>query len=242
MVDNRSAGFFGIGGAFNFKSGDPSGTAAKMSQDKYGSEAMYLPPAEGEEGQDGFYNQPFVNLWQLDVSQLENKPTYASFLDSVREKRLLPETPDYKAFRQSEIKAFSQIIGPTSDLLHLPDGKTLRRMRAPYPMGGIVFAYEDISDRLAATSAYNALMSIQNEILAGLFDAVLIFGTNGRLSFFNDAYVRLWKADKTFLAGEPSFDEVLDSQSSFFASGKEWEKLKMGISANILNMASKTIT
>lgn len=189
-----------------------------------------------------FYNQPFVNLWQLDVSQLENKPTYASFLDSVREKRLLPETPDYKAFRQSEIKAFSQIIGPTSDLLHLPDGKTLRRMRAPYPMGGIVFAYEDISDRLAATSAYNALMSIQNEILAGLFDAVLIFGTNGRLSFFNDAYVRLWKADKTFLAGEPSFDEVLDSQSSFFASGKEWEKLKMGISANILNMTSKTMT
>ena len=49
MVDNRSAGFYGIGGAFNFKSGDASGTAAKMSQDKYGSEAMYLPPVEGEE-------------------------------------------------------------------------------------------------------------------------------------------------------------------------------------------------
>ena len=37
MVDNRSAGFYGIGGSFNFKSGDPSGTAAKMSQEKYGS-------------------------------------------------------------------------------------------------------------------------------------------------------------------------------------------------------------
>ena len=35
MLDNRSAGFFGIGGSFNFKSGDPSGTAAKMSQEKY---------------------------------------------------------------------------------------------------------------------------------------------------------------------------------------------------------------
>ena len=61
MVDNRSAGFYGIGGSFNFKSGDPSGTAAKMSQDKYGSEAMYLPPAEGEEGEDGFFNQPYVD-------------------------------------------------------------------------------------------------------------------------------------------------------------------------------------
>ena len=61
MVDNRSAGFYGIGGAFNFKSGDPSGTAAKMSQDKYGSEAMYLPPVEGEEEGENFYNQEFVD-------------------------------------------------------------------------------------------------------------------------------------------------------------------------------------
>ncbi len=61
MVDNRSAGFYGIGGAFNFKSGDPSGTAAKMSQEKYGSEAMYLPPLEGEEGDENLYNQPYVD-------------------------------------------------------------------------------------------------------------------------------------------------------------------------------------
>ena len=61
MVDNRSAGFYGIGGAFNFKSGDPSGTAAKMSQDKYGSEAMYLPPAEGEEDGENLYNEPYVD-------------------------------------------------------------------------------------------------------------------------------------------------------------------------------------
>ena len=60
MVDNRSAGFYGIGGSFNFKSGDASGTAAKMSQDKYGSEAMYLPPPE-EEMYDEMYNQQYVD-------------------------------------------------------------------------------------------------------------------------------------------------------------------------------------
>ena len=61
MVDNRNAGFFGIGGAFNFKSGDASGTAAKMSQEKYGSEAMSLPPAEGEGNEDPFFHQPFID-------------------------------------------------------------------------------------------------------------------------------------------------------------------------------------
>lgn len=188
-----------------------------------------------------FYNQSFIKLWQLDTSWLSEKPNYTAFLDTVREKRLLPEVPDYKAFKQNELKAFTQIIGPVNDLMHLPNGKTLRRMRAPYPMGGIVFAYEDISDRLAATSAYNALMSIQNEILTGMFDAVLIFGANGRLSFFNDAYVRLWNADKNFLAGEPSFDDVLDSQSRFLAQDEDWENLKKGIKDNILNMTSKTM-
>lgn len=59
MVDNRSAGFYGIGGSFNFKSGDPSGTAAKMSQEKYGSEAMYMPPPENFE--DGFNEEPYVD-------------------------------------------------------------------------------------------------------------------------------------------------------------------------------------
>lgn len=34
MVDNRAAGFYGIAGAFNFKSGDISGTAAKTSDDR----------------------------------------------------------------------------------------------------------------------------------------------------------------------------------------------------------------
>ncbi len=34
MVDNRAAGFYGVAGAFNFKSGDISGTAAKTSDDR----------------------------------------------------------------------------------------------------------------------------------------------------------------------------------------------------------------
>ena len=101
---------------------------------------------------------------------------------------------------------------------------------------------EDISDRLATTSAYNALISVQNEILSSLTEGILIFGSNGRLNFYNDAYIKLWNAKKTFLAEEPTFDEILDSQKSFFSDNSDWDSLKKGISANILNMTSKTLT
>lgn len=91
MVDNRSAGFYGIGGAFNFKSGDPSGTAAKMSQEKYGSEAMYLPPVEGEEEGENTYNQPFVDRSALLRATLNSlaMTNVASVLNSKKHKKTL---------------------------------------------------------------------------------------------------------------------------------------------------------
>ena len=48
MVDNRSAGFYGIGGGFNFKSGDVSGTAAKSSDDKQDQGTEYALLRRGE--------------------------------------------------------------------------------------------------------------------------------------------------------------------------------------------------
>ncbi len=89
MVDNRSAGFYGIGGSFNFKSGDPSGSAAKMSQEKYGSEAMYLPPAEGEEDWENFQNQQFVDRSALLKATLNSLAmnNVASVLNSKKHKK-----------------------------------------------------------------------------------------------------------------------------------------------------------
>lgn len=187
-----------------------------------------------------FHNSSFAELWQLDEKWLDESPTYSMFLDAVREKRLLPEVPDYLMFKSEELKKFSQIIEPQKDMLHLPDGTTLRRLRSPYPMGGLIFAYEDISDKLAATSAYNALLSVQTEILENIFDAIVIFGSNGRLTSYNEAYLKLWDADKAFLDDEPNLDELLDSQKHFLANDAEWDNLKKDIAGHLLSMTTKT--
>ncbi len=52
MVDNRSAGFFGIGGSFNFKSGDISGTAAKTQDDKMGQGGEYFAQGRREDDEE----------------------------------------------------------------------------------------------------------------------------------------------------------------------------------------------
>ena len=60
MVDNRSAGYFGIGGSFNFKSGDPSGTATKMSDEKMGQGGEYFSN-RGSEQEAPITQSPYVD-------------------------------------------------------------------------------------------------------------------------------------------------------------------------------------
>ncbi len=187
-----------------------------------------------------FYNKAFAKLWKLEENWLESNPSYTMFLDDMRNKRQLPEVPDFSKFKNDEQKVFSTIIEPEEDMLHMPDGKTLRRVRAPHQMGGLIFAYEDISDKLATTSAYNALLSTQNEMLDSLFDGVLIFGTDGRLKFYNQAYLKLWNAKKQRLDQEPTLDELLEMQKHFFNHDGNWSELKNDISGHILNMTTKT--
>ena len=109
MVDNRSAGFYGIGGSFNFKSGDASGTAAKMSQDKYGSEAMYLPPPE-EEMYDDIYNQPYVDRSALLRATLNSlaMTNVASVLNAQRHKKKI--SPYNRDDDEEEIRSLKEVF------------------------------------------------------------------------------------------------------------------------------------
>ncbi len=49
MVDNRSAGAFGIAGGINFKSGDISGTAAKTADDRASQGTEYFMQEEEQQ-------------------------------------------------------------------------------------------------------------------------------------------------------------------------------------------------
>ena len=91
MVDNRSAGFFGIGGSFNFKSGDISGTAAKLSDDKMWQGGEYFAQqraAEEEQSQNNPYmDQSAVlratlnSLAMMNVANVINSKKHKPVLD-----------------------------------------------------------------------------------------------------------------------------------------------------------------
>ena len=68
MVDNRAAGFYGVAGAFNFKSGDISGTAAKTSDDRASQGTEYARIDNAEEEQTINTNKYIDNSAQLNAT------------------------------------------------------------------------------------------------------------------------------------------------------------------------------
>ena len=124
--------------------------------------------------------------------------------------------------------------------MHLPNGQTIRRVRIPHPMGGLVFAFEDVSDKLATRRAYNSLLAIQRESLENLFDAVIIFGPDGRLNFYNQSYLKLWDADGNLLDKEPSISELVETQRDFFTKVEDWKSLKADIINHLISFTTRT--
>jgi len=158
----------------------------------------------------GFYNAAFVLLWELDVDWLQQKPLLSDVLDRLRVQRLLPEVTDFPGFKARHLALFSRLDSPDEDLLHLPDGRTLRATISPAGQGGLAHVFEDITDKLALERSFHSLGAVQRATLEKLSEGIAVFGADGKLKLSNPTYAKLWQLSDDALAGFPHIRDVLD--------------------------------
>jgi signal transduction histidine kinase len=181
-----------------------------------------------------FFNQAFVNLWKLDEAWLVSHPKYSDILEKLRDNRNLPEQANFPAFKQQQLKLFSDLIASHEEFYYLPDGRTIRALAIPHTLGGVLFAYEDVTDRLALERSYNTLIAVQKETLDNLHEGVAVFGEDGRLKLSNPNYIAMWNLSPEIAASEPHLGDLLERNKPLFLFD-EWEKFKQ----DFLAMMSK---
>ena len=171
-----------------------------------------------------FFNTAFSELWQLTPAWLLEGPNYATVLDTLRGERKLPEVADFPAYKEKELSRFNSLIEPMEDVLHLPDGGTLRRVIAPHPMGGLLTTYEDITDTLVLERSYNTLIAVQRETIDNLQEAVAVFGADGQLRLANPAFADLWELSLDALREGPAMGAVIEAFRGFFDDDTVWAR------------------
>lgn len=169
-----------------------------------------------------FHNTAYARLWDADPQWLNTKPTLGEELEQLRARRRLPEYADFRAWRDAEMDLFTSLIGPREDLIHLPDGRALRARVSPHPFGGLLFTYEDVTDKLALEAEFNTLIEVQRQSLDNLYEGIALIGADGKLKLCNAAYKKIWDFTDDDVANEPHVSELIDKTELRFADNVAW--------------------
>ncbi|WP_052732043.1 sensor histidine kinase [Devosia geojensis] len=179
------------------------------------------------------FNRAYADLWGLDEKFLVRGLGEPAILDKLRTEGLLPAQRDYHDWRNKHLASSYSLEAPRKDeIWHLPDGRSLKVIAAPAGRkGGVVYVFEDITERLALESTNRAFTNVQRESLNALTEAVAVFGTNGRLTLHNPRFAGLWKLPLQELAGHPHIDQVADACGRAMPEDGQtiWRDLKRGI-------------
>ncbi|HEX6441518.1 MAG TPA: ATP-binding protein [Stellaceae bacterium] len=187
-----------------------------------------------------FFNSGFAGLWGIEEDWLAGEPSLDELLERLRERRRVPEYADFRAFKRQQLDMFTSLIEPQQELMHLPDGRTLSLSVSPHPLGGLIFVYEDVTDRLALERSYNTLIEVQRETLDNLFEGIAVFGSDGRLKLHNPAYRKIWALSENDLVGEPHIAGIVDKVRAFYDDGGDWPALRERLIGNIAGQSASS--
>lgn len=196
----------------------------------------------GEDTRLSFFNSTYQRLMKLEASWLHSKPTYGEILEERRNNRQIPEHADFQVFKKEQLALFTSITSPLQELLHLPSGKSLRVVIAPYPLGGLIFVYEDVTDSLVLQRKNNTLLAVQKETLDHLYEGIMVFGSDNRLKIVNQAFLKIWNINDTSAEKLKGchLSEVMDMMKTGLDYGDDWEVFRANAISNFTDRINKT--
>lgn len=187
-----------------------------------------------------YYNQAYVKLHNFDEEFLRVHPRLDEVLEELRRRRQLPEYIDFPAYKKKQLQQLKEQVEPQEDLMHLPDERTLRIFRAPHPMGGLLYMYEDVTDYLALERKNKTLLEAYQTTLDNLFEGVVVIGSDNRLKIFNPSFIRLWDFNDEDVKTGEHLTLVVEKLKDFFNFEEDWETYKAQFIKNVTDRVPKS--
>jgi signal transduction histidine kinase len=156
-----------------------------------------------------FCNSHFSRLLGLDPRALDEEPDLDVVFDLAHEARRLPEPPDYPAWRAERRRWLSE-PEPVEETWALLDGSVLRVIPQPHPTGGLLLLIEDQTRQLRLQSSLDTLRRVQQATIEQLYEAIAVFGADGRLRVWNKRFAHVCALPADALEGEPHAEALMN--------------------------------
>ena len=165
----------------------------------------------------------------MDKDWLTEGPELGEILEKLRELRRLPEVADFPEFKAQQLSMFETLPAPAEKLLHLPDGRTIKSLCNRHGSGGLVFVFDDVTDKLDLERSVKALDAVQRETLNNLHEGVAVFGGDGRLKLHNPVFAALWNFEHGALGDETHVTDFVERTRDLITVPGGWDDLSWGV-------------
>ncbi|OUS05725.1 hypothetical protein A9Q96_11030 [Rhodobacterales bacterium 52_120_T64] len=178
------------------------------------------------------FNPALSDLLDLDPVWLAKRPSISDFISMLRENRHLPEKKNFLEWRRllTNLQDAEQPKNYDEEWT-LPDGRVFRVTGQPHPQGAIAFLFEDISVQVSIERQHRLEVSMNQSILNGLSDAVVLVSAAGRVKFTNTALGDLFGERFCETLVRRGIPDLSESKLMISDTTDFWPKLKTYIAA-----------
>tara|TARA_B100000212_G_scaffold342005_1_gene327095 strand:- start:137 stop:2083 length:1947 start_codon:yes stop_codon:yes gene_type:complete len=145
-----------------------------------------------------FFNSAFESFSMLTYEYLNNKPTESEILDSMRQKEILPYQANFQEWKKKQLNIY-ETLNDREQWWYLQDGRTLRLLSQPNPMGGVTHIFENHTERLALENEAKLLSEIQKQTIDSLSEGIVLFGIDGKIKLHNPKFTELWQIEDSLV-------------------------------------------
>jgi PAS domain-containing protein len=172
------------------------------------------------------FNPALADLTGLEPEFLASRPGLEGVLNRMRDKHVMPEPRDYRAWtrRLLDVEAVAAGAG-FEETWALPDGRSFRVSAAPHPDGALALLIEDITSDIRLKRSFRAELDTSRAALDLIDEGIAVFGPSGQLVLTNDAFDRIWALDGADSLAGVSFAEAI---ANFRQAGGEpdlWDRI-----------------
>lgn len=132
-----------------------------------------------------FCNTAFLKMFGLKENCLTLDHTMSYVLDLLRKHRKIPDFENFSEYKKEKQMLFKSQIDIIQETWYLSDGKIIKLSIAPYVVSGLVFFFEDISDKINLERGFNTMVAVQKETIDHLHEGILVVGNDYQIRLLN---------------------------------------------------------
>jgi signal transduction histidine kinase/PAS domain-containing protein len=176
-----------------------------------------------------FCNTAFLKMFTLKENSLTLDHSMLHVLDLLRKNRKIPDFEDFTQYKKDKQMLFKSQIDIIQETWYLSDGKVIKLSITPYLVSGLVFFFEDISDKINLERGFNTMVAVQKETIDHLHEGILVIGNDYKIRLLNPSLHSILDIDTTgrhFNSLQPIFGTDIFQMIQTYISMRRPEKME----------------